>query len=1051
MASPPLLPRRQLLHRLEQALEGRLVRVCAGAGAGKSTLIRLATHRWQREVVHVRLDHRSGDASFFFWQLLDALGLAGDDLMPTGSTPPETVGAIAEELARRPPCVIALDEAEMIRTARPVLDIIARLARQAPTGTSVLVLSRDPLALPLDEQDPVHDLDERDLALGADEIATLLRDVAPGAEPTAAQLETLAELTRGRALLVHLFALAARRTSCAHLLTSLETTARPVDVLLDQVLLDFTPDEVAALESAAVLDALVPEVARVVAGGAVSWENLLAKAAARSLIDGAAEPPMFPRSISDALLRKLEARPDALRLVHARAASALRDENDPERVLHHLIEAGDVDEAVKVLITEGLAIITFNRILALERLLERLPEDRVAPDPVLRFARGTVRIVNMDIRGALDDLRAAAESAETAGIPDIADAARVRLGLTVMFQGDFEASVTENRIVSERRGPDDAIGILAFANLEMGLRYLGRDDEADPVALRLDASPVDYPDRLPVLGCRTFVARLRGDGAAQRALGLQGAAAARKHRAPGGLCFLLLHVSEGALRLGHADEALEVADEATAICRSMREHWWELVSRQARLCALVELGRIDEARREAREIVAACDTYGGLLWTRAEAALVLAELPGEDPDDALEVARESADRTTHPVLRAQLRIALARRSLAKGALAEAHKLLDDARRELGTVTARDLLQSIQLVRAQVQLREGHSKLARETLTSQLRAGPGLRREREALLPVLAALALDGDEAARAQVIELGTRSLPHLARRRSKASDRLRDEILEARAGPLDVRSLGGFEVMRRGAHGQPDLRIEFRTPRVAQIFRWLVARTERGASTASDTLIDRLWPEQSPAPARKSLHTHLSWLRDALEPDLPHRGGSRYLQRDEAGYRLDLRGGTWDGERFRRLAESGLLARRMGDTGRAEALLAEALPVYRGPLFADTSADDMLAEKRAELARLFCETSLAAARLALEHSKPDVARVRLERLLAEDASVEAAWVGLMQATAALERPEEIPRLLARCRDALQRELDAEPSPETEAIAAHLGSPRAARAPASPH
>jgi DNA-binding SARP family transcriptional activator len=666
----------------------------------------------------------------------------------------------------------------------------------------------------------------------------------------------------------------------------------------------------------------------------------------------------------------------------------------------------------------------------------------VDSDPVLRFARGTVKIVNMDVAGALEDLRAAAEGAEAVGLLDVADAARVRLGLTAMFHGDFEASVAENRIVHTRRAPHDALGVLAAANLEMGLCYLGRNAEAGEITARIDASPIDFPDRLPVLGARCYEARLRGDASAQRALGLQGATAARKHQAPGGLCFLLLHVSEGTLRVGGAEEALEVAEEATAICHSMREHWWEIVARQSRLLALVELGRIGEARREGREIVAACDAYGGLLWTRSEAALVLAELPGEDPDAALKIARESADRTTHPALRAELRIALARRALEKGVPADAHRLLDEATAELGSVAAREVLQAIALLRARIQLAEGRSPRARETLAGRLHAGVALRREAQALLPVLVPLALDGDDVARAAVVGLGTHALSHVARRRGRRSLALREEILEARARPLDVRSLGDFGVVRRGDHDEPDVTIGFRTPRVAQLFRWLVARTERGMATPTDVLIDRLWPDQDTEAARKSLHTHLSWLRRALEPDLPHRAASRYIKRDEGGYRLDLRGGSWDAARFRRLAGSGLVARRIGDTIRAEALLGEALPHYTGALFAENPADDILADERTELAALFAEASLAGARLALELSKPEIARERLERLVAVDGSIESAWIGLMQAAAARGRPEEIPRVLERCREALQREIDSEPSPETEALAESLGPGR---------
>ena len=51
--------------------------------------------------------------------------------------------------------------------------------------------------------------------------------------------------------------------------------------------------------------------------------------------------------------------------------------------------------------------------------------------------------------------------------------------------------------------------------------------------------------------------------------------------------------------------------------------------------------------------------------------------------------------------------------------------------------------------------------------------------------------------------------------------------------------------------------------------------------------LIESLWPDEPSDSARRSLNTHLSYLRRALEPHLPARTSSRYVLRTGEGYRL--------------------------------------------------------------------------------------------------------------------------------------------------------------------
>ena len=81
---------------------------------------------------------------------------------------------------------------------------------------------------------------------------------------------------------------------------------------------------------------------------------------------------------------------------------------------------------------------------------------------------------------------------------------------------------------------------------------------------------------------------------------------------------------------------------------------------------------------------------------------------------------------------------------------------------------------------------------------------------------------------------------------------------------------------------------------------------------------------------------------------------------------------------------------------------------------------------------------SLAAARVARGLGHGQQARNRLEALLAFDPSVEEAYALAMEIAAEEHRPADVRDVFERCRRAMQTQLDAEPSPETLALAKRL-------------
>jgi ATP/maltotriose-dependent transcriptional regulator MalT/DNA-binding SARP family transcriptional activator len=1028
-----VLPREGSLRLLRAALHRRLVLVQAAVGSGKSTLARLLARAGDAPVVRVRLDPRASDASFFFHQLLPALDLAEDEIDPQSAAPIETVRGLAAALDERPPFVLVLDEAEVLRESEPVLEMVARLAEHAPTGVSLLVLTSAPLDLPVDAlraREEFLELHDADLALEPSEAEVLLRELAPGAELEPDAIARLLRSARGRVGAVALFAVAIGDTDPQRLLDEIARAAdAPVARLVDHVLARLEPAAADWLERAAVFDDLSLD----------AWGEAdgASEAASLGLVDLTETPPSLASTVRGALRRRLRARPELWRETHARAARAWEAHGDREQAFHHWIEAGEIERAAQILSAIGYAVLTHDRIYALERLIQRLPAETIESDPLLLFCRGSVRVVRMQMDDACEDSRVAAELASAAGQRPLADAARSRLCFLWAWQGDFPAMAREAaRICGNEGDLRDPVVLAAQAMLEMACRHLGRNEEADALAAEIDASSPQYPAALAVDNTRAMNARLAGDHATESRFGARCLAGARQGGVPGALLLGLLHTADAARKLGRPGEALEVSEEAAAVARSLRETWWEHTARNVRAAALRDLGRVEDARREARALIADCREHGGLYWVEGEVWLTLATLPDEDRGAALEAARRAAFARENPLLRAQVLTAIAREAERRGDARAAERELARAEEELGTVAAEELRSEMRLLRARMAIARGDVKQARGLLVGELREGPALRRERRALLPALVSLALRGDAKALAQVEAEGVAALPALVRARGRGAEALRARLLDAAAGPLDVESLGAFRVVRRGGGGADGESVRFRTPRVADLFRVLLLASVEAEAVPRDVLIEVLWP--GALEAGGTFHTHLGQLRRALEPHLPPRIPSRYVLRSEDGYRLDLRGGSWDAERFRRDAKEGLAALRAGEMRRADAQLARAVALYRGPLFAEHLYVDAYADWRSEFARLFVESALAAADCARKLGDAERARAQLEHLVSLEPAEETVWRRLMEVAAERGRIEEIDRLLQRCRAALRAELDAEPSPATRALAAKL-------------
>jgi len=188
----------------------------------------------------------------------------------------------------------------------------------------------------------------------------------------------------------------------------------------------------------------------------------------------------------------------------------------------------------------------------------------------------------------------------------------------------------------------------------------------------------------------------------------------------------------------------------------------------------------------------------------------------------------------------------------------------------------------------------------------------------------------------------------------------------------------------------------------------------------SAERLAMALFGEDAPAGAVKTVRVHVSRLRRALgDPDA--------LATTADGYRLRVRPGELDAERFERLVAEGQAALRAGQPQRAAGVLREALTLWRGPPFGELERLPLAA---AEIARLE-EQRLAALQTRVE---ADLAAGRhaeligeLRRLVAEQPLRERLHELLMLALYRSSRQAEALDAYRRVREEFVEELGLEP------------------------
>ncbi|MBI5567382.1 MAG: hypothetical protein HY870_20955, partial [Chloroflexi bacterium] len=273
----------------------------------------------------------------------------------------------------------------------------------------------------------------------------------------------------------------------------------------------------------------------------------------------------------------------------------------------------------------------------------------------------------------------------------------------------------------------------------------------------------------------------------------------------------------------------------------------------------------------------------------------------------------------------------------------------------------------------------------------------LEQERVLAFPLLAGYLTDDSP----EVVNVSTALLRHLSR---------------VPPPPLQIVTLGRFEVWQ---HRRLIDRHVWVQRRAGELFRLLLITPDR--ALPRERIIEALWPDKSPTQSQPLLHHATSTLRRILEPDLPDKFPSRYLDVEEGRVALRLPiDSTIDFEVFEQHV--------------CDEQWAAALSIYGGDLLPDDVYADWAAAPRERLSQLRLRVLAIQAQLELSHDRPAAALDLCRRALSIEPWHEPVVLIGMRASLALnDRPNAI-RLYRSLAHILETEFGLTPLPELLAL-----------------
>ncbi|MFG1918585.1 BTAD domain-containing putative transcriptional regulator [Micromonospora sp. NPDC048898] len=249
-----------------------------------------------------------------------------------------------------------------------------------------------------------------------------------------------------------------------------------------------------------------------------------------------------------------------------------------------------------------------------------------------------------------------------------------------------------------------------------------------------------------------------------------------------------------------------------------------------------------------------------------------------------------------------------------------------------------------------------------------------------------------------------------------------------------------------RARHGDTELDLGGR--QLPTVLGLLLVRAGKPVTWGEFTTL--LWDDSPPAGAENILQRHIGALRRILEPGLPPRAPSRWLQRSPGGYRLAAGPESLDLLRFRQLAEQGSQAAAAGDAAAAAKARTAALQLWRGRCGSGIEVGPALSPEFSAVDRERVDVLRAAVDDALASGELRGLLPVVQKAAAQDGLNEAVQAPLILLLAASGRQAAAVAAYQALRSRLAEDLGVDPGPEVRAAYDRVLRQEVVTAPAPP-
>lgn len=1054
------LTRPRVNQTLKQALDYRLTILQAEAGYGKSTaLAELAAEL--RPTIWYQASVEDNDPLVFLLQFCYALQHTLPEIadLPTslldawdGTQGPlpwrRFLDQIINALADTPlqPTLFILDDAHILTENGELPHILDRLIGLAPTNFHVLLAGRPTITLPTltrwRTQGDVLLLDQSVLTFTKGEIDSLFGDLY-GLELTGDEVDSLFTYTEGWAIGLQLIWQSIRTQSPLTLEFPLRWQADSLEMLFEMLAHEVFERQPADVREFLLITSALRDLHPEICDALRRASDYTANDSA-SMLAYLRRQDLFVVETSDGHLRYHHIFHNFLRQQlptekrthwNRDAAQYFLSHKNPESAIYHLLEAEAWDEVAELLDTYAVTLLSTGRLDTLATYIDSLPSLSLHQHPILMFTLGELARMHSRFDEAQGWYKQAEMTWRAQGQQDgIARAMRgqARVYLDTVNPSQAEKLLEEAIRLSDGFEDREA-QVRLFELLAENKLNAGHVEEAERLRQRADDLRIEGPSNDQLL----FRVLLRTGRLEEARLGLEELAETenrtpvqtpRAHRETK-LLLSLIYSFMGMSRHAHqsALDGTKRGDElkspfVTAVGHMRQGHALNLISNmqpENTSFALTEFEKSIELSRSLdvpRLLVEAdwglCRAYGyrGDLQRAQRHA-----------QEAIDIAAEAGDEwiasLTRLTMGASLMLA-ARYEAAETWLSRAVLGFEECSDSFGRSAARLWLAYGYFKQKKF---ERIAQILPDTLAVCQQNGYYFFFTRPSLLgPYDERLFIPLLLHARQNGWESGyiARLLENLGLREVSIHPGFR----------LRVQTLGSFQVWR-GGEALPSN--GWRRESARQLFQLFI--TYRHAPLDRDQICEFLWPAVDVTIAHRNFKIALNTLYQVLEPERDPGSESAFIFRDGTTYALRPNADLWiDAEQF------SMLVRQAGRTDVAS--LQNALSLYRGDFLPEALYETWVAEERERLASSFLESADRLAEMLIVREQFAEAIDLAQRILTRDSCWERAYRHLMLAYDRLGDRGQVGRTYQRCTQALRKELDVSPSPETQELYERLTS-----------